>query len=114
MNNAHIAFNSIDVNDPAPHLAEREAGILKIIEAVRAVASTREWSSLKELVFDGEIQRLENELLHESLKDEPNPYKTRFIAGKLDRAKQYDLNHFEMRLRMELKGIRKLLYGKEE
>ena len=109
MNNGKIARDSVENVDRTPALGERETKVLKIIEAIRGVVITKEWSSLKELVFEGEIQRLEKELQMESLKEEPNPFKLRFIAGQLERAKRYDLVYLENKYRMELLGMRKLL-----
>lgn len=119
MNNSKLAIESITLAeekkvDVAPQLRKREEQILKIIEALRGVTQTPEWSTLKAEIFDNLVNVIEKDLKDEAKKEDPNPNKLNRLAGQLKWAERYaDLSKLETTYRVELSGIRKNLYGTE-
>ncbi len=94
-------------------LGEREAKVLKIIEAIREISSTKAWSTLKENVFDGAAELLKKDLLSESRKEDPDPKKLTRLSGKLEAVEKYDLSKLEKNSLLELQSIR-IQRGKPE
>ena len=120
MNNAKIAIDysalaEEEVVDNAPLLQEREAKLVKLIEAIAAVQGTREWSVLKELLFTSLETSLEKRLLEEARKETPDPVKIAKVNGQLMWANKYaDLSKLATSFRLELKNIRLQLHGKSK
>lgn len=119
-NNSQIAQDfavSLDqekIVDLKPAFKERESKLVRIIEAIRELKKTSAWSTLKIELFDGLTESLERDLRSEAKKDQPDPSKLNRIAGQLTWAERYsDLDKFEVGKLVELKGIRKNLYGTE-
>ena len=118
MNNSKIAQDFADTLteehtvDIVPKLKEREAELIKIIEAIQGVMKTADWSTLKSHIFDGVSSRLEKELREEAIKDTPDTLKLTKISGQLTWANRYsDLSKLETVYRTELIGLRKKIYG---
>lgn len=117
MNNSQVLTDSFSEasDDFAPRLRKEEARLLRIVEALQAVQSSKEWSSLKTEVFDNLVNVLEKDLRTESEKIDPEPNKLNRIMGKLEWARRYsDLQKFENEKRVELTNVRQQLYGKTE
>ena len=118
MNNSQLAveYNSLSVETPVdvqPMLREREAKLLSIINAIQGINQTREWSTLKEEVFDSLSETLEKQIGIEARKETPDTLKLNRLAGQLKWAEKYsDLTKLEQVFRIELTNIRKQLYGK--
>ena len=116
MNNSRIVIDNASVEeefDRAPVLREREAELVKIIEAIKGVISSEEWSSLKNLVWDGVVETLERQQKSEASKEEINTLALSKINGQLVWAKKYaDLESLANVFRLELTNIRQILYGK--
>lgn len=118
MNNSYFAVEKSTLvpdepfkNDEA--LRERESKLVGIIDAIQGISSTREWSSLKEEVFDSLSERLTKELLAEAKKDTPDTLKLARISGQLIWSGKYsDLSRLENDFRIELNSIRLKLHGK--
>ena len=101
--------------DPGPILRTKEAKIVKIIEAIDGLRTSKEWSSLKTEVFDGLVVKLERDLREEAEKLDPSTNKLSRIAGELKWARRYaNLDGFALQKRVELKNIRQQLHGKSE
>ena len=120
MNNSRIALDGLPTLEEKPNvdrtplLQEREAKLLKIIEAIRGVEKTTEWSTLKSEIFDNLVNVLERELKDEGKKENPDPLKLNRLAGQLKWAEKYsNLSKLENIFRVELSGLRKNLYGTE-
>lgn len=117
MNNSKLAIDSVSLSlekevDRSPQLIEREARLIKIIEAIQKVERTQEWSTLKTEVFDGIVNVLEKEIKDEAKKENPDTMKLNRLAGQLKWAEKYsDLTKLEHVFRQELNGLRKTLYG---
>lgn len=101
--------------DRLPELREKEAKLIKIIDALQKIQATKEWSSLKTEVFDDLPKRFKSELLSEAKKDNPDVLKLRFISGELMWAERNsNLTKLEETYRVELQNLRLMLYGKHE
>lgn len=118
MNNSSISIEKStleQVRDPKVKLRELETQLVRIIEAIRGIKHSQEWSTLKTEVFDGLTARLERDLREEAIGSDPNPTKLNRIAGELRWAKRFsDFDKFESDKVAELKAIRLNLYGKSE
>lgn len=117
MNNSKFALESntlteVTEKDNKPWLRQREGELVKIIEALRAVAQLQDWSSLKTLVFDGVVEKLEKDLLDQARKDNPDKLVMARLNGQLVWAKKFaDIGKLSEIFRDELTRIRKSLYG---
>lgn len=118
MNNSKIAFESIPSPveiDRKPWLQKREGELVRTIEAIKEVRNTDAWSSLKNEVFDGVVEKLEKDLLAEAKKDSPDNLSLARLNGQLVWAKKFaDLDQLANIFRLELANIRKFLYGSQE
>lgn len=110
MNNSKFALDSIVEEKPidrSPELKEKEARVIRILEAIRVIQNSEAWCSLKYEVFDGLVLKFEKELKEEAKKDDPCPKKLNRIAGQLKWAERYsDLSKLENVYKVELQGIR--------
>lgn len=119
MNNSKIATDVLTLRPEAevdrnPYLRTREAELVRLIEAVKEVEASKAWSTLKELVFSIEVEKLESQLKTEAEKDNPNPLSLRFVSGKMAWATKYaDLSRLATVFRLELTNVRKNLHGQE-
>lgn len=119
MNNSKLAIDSVSLKeeeqvDQKPLLRQREAFLLKIIEAIQGIIKTPEWSTLKIEVFDNLVNVLEKDIKDEAKKEDPDALKLNRLAGQLKWAEKYsDLTKLEAIFRTELTSIRKNLYGTE-
>lgn len=101
--------------DIKPKLQAEEARLLRIIEALRGILQSKEWSTLKTELFDNLVNVLEKDLRTEAEKPDPSANKLNRIMGKLEWARRYaDLQKFESEKRVELQNIRLQIHGKSE
>lgn len=101
--------------DTTPQLKEREQYLVRVIEALRGVRHSKEWSTLKTELFDGLTASLEKQLKNEARQEDLNVLSLARIAGQLKWAERYaDLEKLEQTFLVELKNIRLNLYGKPE
>lgn len=116
MNNSKLALESISLKEevkPQALLEEREAALVRIIEALGEVQRTQAWSTLKIEIFDELPKKLRKELLQEARSENPNTNKLSRISGELKWAEKFsDPSRLESSYRVELQGLRLQLYGK--
>lgn len=94
---------------------EREATVVRIIEAVQRIKQSEDWSTLKTEVFDSLTKHLKSELFAEAKKESPDTNKLNRLAGELKWSERFsDLEKYENVLRVELQGIRLRLHGKTD
>lgn len=87
-------------------LNKRKIELIKTIEAIDGILKSREWQTLKELVFDGLVARLDKQLLSEAKKPKIEEEKIYFIQGEMTWARRYsDLRSYAELLKKELEGI---------
>ena len=87
-------------------LRGRQAELVLIIEAIDEVLKTKAWQTLKELVWDKEVERTERLILSEGKSDEPNLKNLYKLQGELNRTRRYDLKSYAELLQKELTGIK--------
>jgi hypothetical protein len=120
MNNSFLAIENVRLEveekvDNTESMNEKEAGLVSIIEAIRTINASKEWSTLKEKVFDDLVSLLNSQMTTEARKEIPDTLKLNRLAGQLKWAEKYaDLTKLENVFLLELTNIRKLLHGKEE
>lgn len=120
MNNSNLVIENPTLSeekpiDRKPYLRQREGEIVKILDAINGVQMSKDWSTLKNYVFDGLVQTLNKDIQEEARKEQPDTLKLNRLAGQLKWAEKYsDLNRMRDIFRPELSNIRKKLYGKEE
>lgn len=116
MNNSKFALDSLtlsdEVLDTKPLLREREAKLMRTLEAIQGVTRTKEWSTLKTELFDGLTDALNKQISAEAQKETPDGLKLNRLAGQLKWAEKYsDLNRLGDAFRLELNNLRQQLYG---
>lgn len=106
MNNYSLTDKPV-VDDNIPRLRSRESELVSIIENLRAIDDTQEWSSLKTNVFDGVLDNLERRLEAESKKlplNAPEMYK---LQGQILWAKKFsNLRALANSYALELTNVR--------
>lgn len=101
--------------DNSPKLRTEESRLVRIVEALQEVQSSKAWSTLKTEVFDNLVNVLEKDLKTEAEKPDPNTNKLNRIAGEMKWTRRYsDLSKFENEKRVELQNIRIQLHGKTD
>lgn len=114
MDNSFIAQNNIEEEpqDFRPQLREREAELVKIIEALGQVEAADEWQTLKKLLFDGIVEKLERLIAFEASAREINTPELYRLQGQLAWAKRYsNLEELRNIFKVELKNIKKSING---
>ena len=120
MNNSKLVVENVPLQieveqDRSPELRKRETELIRTIEALQEVSSSKAWSSLKTYVFDGLQESLTKEITAEARKENPDTLKLNRLSGELKWAERYaDLKKLEQRLRLELTQVRSYLYGKTQ
>lgn len=117
MNNSKLVIENMTLSeekpiDRKPFLRQRESEIVKIFDAIAGVQMSKDWSTLKNYLFDGLVQTLNKEIHEEARKENPDTLKLNRLAGQLKWAEKYsDLNRIRDVFRLELTNIRKQLYN---
>ncbi len=113
MNNSKLAIEQFNIDkepDRTPWLKEREASLVRQIEALRRVAASEDWSSLKKEIFDGVVETLEKAQKAEAEKIPADPVKLAQITGQLVWARKWsDLRKVADILMVEKNNITKKL-----
>lgn len=105
MNNASLTENTTE--DTKPRLRGREGELVTIIEALRAIEASAEWSSLKTYVFDGVVESLMRRLVTEASKSPLDDKEIYNLQGQLQWAKKYaNLQKLADGFVLELKNVR--------
>lgn len=110
MNNAQIIeaeWN--EAPDMTPSLQEKKAVLLRLIEAIDNLSKNSDWQTLKELMFDGQVEKLEKNLLSEAKLNELSSPKIYRLQGNLEWARRFDLYKLAETYKKELNGITKKL-----
>lgn len=95
------------MSDSESKIRDRQNDLINILEAIEVVMKNKGWQTLKELVFDGVIERLDRQLLSEAKKPVVEIEKIYFLQGELAWARRYsDLKSYAEMLKKELQGIK--------
>lgn len=98
------------MTDTEQKLRDRQRDLIKIIEAIDEVLKLKAWQTLKELVFDGVVVRVNSQLLSEAKKPSIETDKIHHLQGELAWARRYsDLKSYAEMLSKELLGIKENL-----
>ncbi len=89
-------------------IQERDAHLLRLLEAIQDVQATSAWSTLKE-EFDSEIARLNRLLLAEAKKKDIDSAELYRLQGRIESAKKYSLEKLFEDLMAERDTIRRKL-----
>lgn len=96
--------------DNTEHLREREAKLVRMIEALVALSGSNEWSTLKDELFEGAQETIEQRIRSEAGKAEVNISELYRLQGEQKWAKRYgDPMTLVGSWRNELANIRKQL-----
>lgn len=109
MNNSYFAdlVISDEETDLSPRFREREVQLRRIIDALRKIMGTKEWSTLKELLFDGIVARLTAARNYEAAKENPDTNRLNRLTGQLLWADSYsDLRKLEALYSEELINVK--------
>lgn len=91
-------------------LRETETNLINLIEALAKLEQSKEWETVKKLVFDKSLESIERQLLNESLAIEVKPNKIYKLQGEWVWSKQFcDTNRFIETLKGQLSEIKKKL-----
>jgi len=91
-------------------LEKKRASLVKILECLDSLEKSKEWETLKELVFSKELAKIERQLYLESLEQEINTKKIYILQGERNFAKRFvDVERFAEYHKSQLKEINRLL-----
>lgn len=91
-------------------LEQRRIELVKTLEAFNTLDKSKEWQTVKELVFDRSLASIERQVLTEALAKEIDVNKLYKLQGEHSWAKQYsDTDKFITLLTRELEEIKKRL-----
>lgn len=91
-------------------LIAEQTNLVKVIETFTKLSNSKEWETLKELVFDRSLQAIERQMMNEALAPEIKTEKLYRLQGEWAWAKQYnDTNRFVENLKRQLEEIKRKL-----
>ena len=94
------------MSDSDQKLRDRQTELVLILEAIDEVLKTKGWQTLKELVLDKEVERIERLLLSEAKSEEPNHKVLYRLQGELSKTRRLDLKSYAQVCQKELQGIK--------
>lgn len=120
MNNSQLAIERVHLSleEPVSNIPlkrEEITRLQRIIGALEAVQNTKEWSTLKKELFDGQIEWLTKALLDESKKSNPDTNRLNRLSGELRWAEYYgDFDKLSSIFRVQLLSLKKQTNGTTE
>lgn len=90
-------------------LEERHSELVRIIESFEKLELSKEWATLKELVFDKEIISIERQLYLASLDTPLDTSILYTLQGRHIQAKRFEIYPYIETLKKELENINKKL-----
>lgn len=107
MNNSLNYEEEVSRAKPDSLLREREAKLVRMIEAIAALGQSPEWSTLKDELFDGALESVERRIKDEADKADLNTPELYRLQGERKWARRYaDLTKLSDMYRAELAHIR--------
>lgn len=107
MNNSLNYEEEVSQRNPTLLLKEREAKLVRMIEALAALGQSPEWSTLKHELFDEIADSIEKRTKDEATKPDINSPELYRLQGEKRLARKYDLPKLLETYRIELANIRK-------
>lgn len=111
MNNGFIQDAEWEDIDLTAGLQERKVVLSRLIEAIDHLSKNEDWHTLKELLFDGQVEKLEIQLLNEAKANKLSDPEIYRLQGKFEWAKRFDLYKLAETYKKELNQITKKLNG---
>lgn len=119
MNNSFLAINNVSLELDTPldntvHFRERETELVKIIDALTAIAESKEWKILEDTIFKDVVKNLLRDRDREaSVEQSLNGPKIHNLNGQIKWARKYlDLSSLASIYKQELVNVRNQLNGK--
>ena len=92
-------------------LQEQQGELTRLVEAINRVEANDDWRKLKELLFDGIVEKLERQLKDEAHKIEVSLPKLYKLQGNIEWARKYsNLKKVSDEKRLEIENIKKQIY----
>lgn len=114
MNNGNITDAEwMAVEELTPKLQEKRTILLKLIAAITNLSDNEDFLVLKKFLFDGQIEKLEKQLMLEAKNFELNVPKIQRLNGNLEWAKRFDFYKMAETYKIELDSITKKLNENE-
>lgn len=104
MNNSFLERAKVDT---APQVQEREAFLVRVIEAIVEVEKNSDWKFVRKEIFDPRVAHIERLLAQEFKKpllNEPEVYR---LQGRLQEAERFQIDKLVETFKVELENIRK-------
>lgn len=96
-----------NINDVNKLLRERQTELINIIEAFDKLEQSKEWQTIKDLIFNKSLSAIERQIQNEALAPEIDTNKLYKLQGEWVWSKQYaDTNRFISTLRKQLEDIK--------
>lgn len=107
MNNSMMEeLNSPGMESDQSSLLERRGELVRIVEALRRVADSKDWEVLTELVFNGVVETLERQLKNEAQNSTIVTAELYRLQGQLVWARKYaDLDKLAEFFKKQIEGI---------
>ncbi len=101
-------MDELEITEQAKGLLEQKRGeLVKIIESFETLEKSKEWSIIKELVFDKDLSSIDRKLLNAALESPLDTAKIYSLQGERAMAKRYDGGRFIESLKNQLADINK-------
>lgn len=112
MNNSFLSHEaSFTPKVKTEEVKDKEAELMRKIEALKSVLEGEGWSSLKTLVFDPKEAELKQSIFNEARSENPDTHKLAKLNGRYEEVRRYaHLKDFANQLQTELNNLRKI-YG---
>ena len=102
-------MDELEINEEVQtKFQEKHAELVKIIQSFESLEKSKEWETLKELVFSKSLESIERQILNESTKPVIDTNKLYRLQGELAWSRKYnDTNQFVETLKKQLADINK-------
>jgi hypothetical protein len=110
MNNERFIDIDDEITVDNSLLRQRKASLVRMIEAINELSKNKDWQVMKDLLFDGLVDKTERNLLAGAKQDKLNDPEIYRLQGQLIWAKRYsDLYKLAETFRIELGEVTKRL-----
>ncbi len=84
---------------------EKHAELVRIIQSFETLDKSKEWETIRELVYDRELDSIEKQILNASLESPLDIAKIHVLQGRRAQARKYDTESFMSSLKKQLADI---------
>lgn len=104
MNNSNLERAKVDTT---PQVQEREAFLVRIIEALVEVEKDTSWKYIRREIFDPRVAHIERLLAQEFRKPLINESEIYRLQGRIQEAERFQIDKLVETFKVELENIRK-------